>query len=82
YDISQQADSHWHLSPFVSADYARVEVDGYAEKCASATALYYDDQKRSSKRLRAGLHGKYALGNDTQLVAEYAYEREYYDDTQ
>ena len=72
----------WHLSPFVSADYARVEVDGYSEKGASATALDYDDQKRSSKRLGAGLQGKYAFGGDTQLFAEYAHEREYEDDTQ
>ncbi|MEE1681957.1 autotransporter outer membrane beta-barrel domain-containing protein, partial [Klebsiella pneumoniae] len=55
YDIAQQADSPWHLSPFVSADYARVEVDGYSEQGASATALDYDDQMRSSKRLGAGL---------------------------
>ena len=82
YDIAQQADSPWHLSPFVSADYARVEVDGYSEKGASATALDYDDQKRSSKRLGAGLQGKYAFGSDTQLFAEYAHEREYEDDTQ
>ncbi len=82
YDIAQQADSPWHLSPFVSADYARVEVDGYSEKSASATALDYDDQKRSSKRLGAGLQGKYAFGSDTQLFAEYAHEREYEDDTQ
>lgn len=82
YDIAQQADSPWHLSPFVSADYARVEVDGYSEKGASATALDYDDQKRSSKRLGAGLQGKYAFGGDTQLFAEYAHEREYEDDTQ
>ncbi|MDH4554660.1 autotransporter domain-containing protein [Pseudomonas sp. BN417] len=82
YDIAQQADSPWHLSPFISADYARVEVDGYAEDGASSTALDYDDQKRDSRRLGAGLQGKYAFGADTQVFAEYAHEREYEDDNQ
>lgn len=82
YDIAQQADSPWHLSPFVSADYARVEVDGYAEDGASSTSLSYDDQKRDSKRLGAGLQGLYAFGSATRVFAEYAFEREYEDDTQ
>ncbi|MFC5694162.1 esterase EstP [Pseudomonas sp. GCM10022186] len=82
YDIAQRADSPWHLSPFISADYARVEVDGYAEDGASSTALDYDEQKRDSRRLGAGLQGKYTFGADTQVFAEYAHEREYEDDTQ
>jgi outer membrane lipase/esterase len=82
YDIAQQADSVWHLSPFISADYAKVEVDGYAEDGARSTALSYDDQKRDSKRLGAGLQGKYAFSSATEVFAEYAHEREYEDDTQ
>ncbi len=41
YDIAQSASSPWHLSPFVSADYARVEVDGYAEDSVRSTALVW-----------------------------------------
>lgn len=80
YDIAQPGDS-WHLSPFVSADYARVEVDGYAEKGASATALRFDDQERTSKRLGVGLQGQWAVGPSTQVFAEIAREQEYEDDS-
>lgn len=34
YDIAGVG-SDWHLSPFISADYARVEVDGYGEKATA-----------------------------------------------
>ena len=80
YDIAQSADSPWHLSPFVSADYARVEVDGYAEDSVRSTALEYGDQKRSSKRLGIGLQGLYDLNQQTRLFGEVAMEREYEDD--
>lgn len=81
YDIAQPG-SEWHLSPFISADYARVEVDGYSEKGANATSLTYDDQTRTSKRLGAGLQGKYQITRQTQVFGEYAYEHEYEDNTQ
>ncbi|VVN87486.1 esterase EstP [Pseudomonas fluorescens] len=81
YDIAQPG-SEWHLSPFISADYARVEVDGYSEKGANATSLTYDDQTRTSKRLGAGLQGKYQITRQTQVFGEYAHEREFEDDTQ
>lgn len=81
YDIAQPG-SEWHLSPFISADYARVEVDGYSEKSSSATALTFDDQKRTSKRLGVGLQGKYQITRQTQVFGEVAHEREYEDDTQ
>jgi outer membrane lipase/esterase len=81
YDIAQPG-SEWHLSPFISADYARVEVDGYSEKGSRSTALTYDDQKRTSKRLGAGLQGKYQITRQTQIFGEVAHEREYEDDTQ
>ena len=80
YDIAQSADSPWHLSPFVSAEYARVEVDGYAEDSVRSTALEYGDQKRSSKRLGIGLQGLYDLNQQTRLFGEVAMEREYEDD--
>lgn len=81
YDIAQPG-SEWHLSPFISADYAKVEVDGYSENTSRSTALTFDDQKRDSKRLGAGLQGKYQITAQTQVFGEYAYEREYEDDTQ
>lgn len=80
YDIAPQADSRWHLSPFLSADYARVEVDGYAEESESASALNYGDQTRTSKRLGAGLQGLFDLDQKTRLFGEVALEREYEDD--
>lgn len=79
YDIAE-AGSRWHLSPFISADYARVEVDGYAEAGNRATALSFGDQERTSKRLGVGLQGRFALSPSTQLFAEVAHEREYEDD--
>lgn len=80
YDIAQSPDSQWHLSPFVSADYARVEVDGYSENSNLSTALNYGDQKRSSKRLGIGLQGLFDLNQQTRLFGEVAMEREYEDD--
>lgn len=80
YDIAQSLDSQWHLSPFVSADYARVEVDGYSEDSERSSALNYDDQKRNSKRLGIGLQGLFDLNQQTRLFGEVAMEREYEDD--
>ncbi|AJO80985.1 esterase EstP [Pseudomonas sp. MRSN 12121] len=82
YDIAQQASSPWHLSPFVSADYARVKVDGYSEDGSDSTALTFDDQKRTSRRLGLGLQGKYQITPQTQVFGEIAHEKEYEDDTQ
>lgn len=81
YDIAQPG-SEWHLSPFVSADYASVDVDGYSEKSNRATALTFDDQTRDSKRLGVGIQGKYNFTPQTQVFGEYAHEREYEDDVQ
>jgi len=81
YDIAQPG-SEWHLSPFISADYAKVEVDGYSENSTRSTALTFDDQTRDSKRLGVGLQGKYNFTRQTQIFGEYAYEREYEDDVQ
>jgi outer membrane lipase/esterase len=80
YDIAQ-AGSEWHLSPFISGDYARVDVDSYSEGGASSTALSFDSQQRDSRRLGAGIQGRYQLTQETALFAEYSHEREYEDDT-
>lgn len=79
YDIAQPG-SEWHLSPFLSADYVEVDVDGYAEDGSRSTALTFDDQQRDSRRLGAGIQGRYQLSPATALFAEYSHEREYEDD--
>jgi len=81
YDIAQPG-SEWHLSPFVSADYARVEVDGYSEKSGRSTALTFGDQTSISRRLGVGLQGKYQITAQTQVYGEYAHEHEFNDNTQ
>lgn len=74
--------SRWQLAPFISADYARVKVDGYAEKSGRATALGVDDQERTSRRLGVGLLGSVQLVPSTHLFAEVAQEHEFEDDQQ
>lgn len=80
YDIAQHSDSAWHLSPFLSADYAKVEVDGYRESGARSTALGFADQQRTSKRLGVGLQGRWQVAPSTLLFAEVAQEKEFEDD--
>ncbi|MDA7084818.1 autotransporter domain-containing protein [Pseudomonas sp. SA3-5] len=79
YDLAN-ADTGWRVSPFISADYARVDVDGYRERGASSTALNYGDQQRDSTRLGLGLQANYQLSPATQVFAEIAREREFEDD--
>jgi outer membrane lipase/esterase len=79
YDLAN-ADTGWRVSPFISADYARVDVDGYREDGASATALNFADQERDSARLGLGLQANYQLAPATQVFAEIAREREFEDD--
>ena len=74
--------SVWQLSPFISADYARVKVDGYEEKSNRSTALAFDDQDRTSRRMGAGLQGSVLFGQGTTLYAEVAREHEFEDDRQ
>jgi len=74
--------STWQLAPFVSADYARVKVDGYDEKSGRSTALGFDDQERTSRRLGAGLLGSVQLVPGTRVFAEVAREHEFEDDQQ
>lgn len=75
-------DSTWQLAPFLSADYARVKVDGYDEKSGRSTAMGFDDQDRTSRRLGAGLLGSVQLLPGTRLSAEVAREHEFEDDRQ
>lgn len=81
YDIAGVG-SDWHLSPFISADYARIEVDGYSEKGSRSTALTFADQQRDSKRLGVGLQGSYRVTPQTQVSGEVAHEHEFENDTQ
>ncbi|RRW47127.1 autotransporter domain-containing protein [Pseudomonas luteola] len=81
FDLAQPQ-SAWHLSPFISADYARITVDSYSENSDQATALNIDEQKRRSRRLGAGLQGQFELTTRTQVFAEVAREKEFEDSTQ
>ena len=74
--------SEWQLAPFVSADYARVKVDGYDEKSGRSTALGFDDQERTSRRLGVGMLGSVQVLQGTKLFAEVAREHEFEDDQQ
>ncbi|WPC05538.1 autotransporter domain-containing protein [Pseudomonas benzenivorans] len=79
YDLAN-AGSGWRISPFISADYARVDVDGYRERGQRATALHFADQQRDSRRLGIGLQANYQLSPATQVFGEIAREREFEDD--
>lgn len=81
FDLAQPG-SQWQLAPFLSADYARVKVDGYDERSDRATALGVDDQERTSRRLGAGLRGSVQVAPATQLFAEVAREHEFEHDRQ
>ena len=61
---------------------AHVNVNGYSEKGSRSTALTFDDQTRKSRRLGAGLQGKFLVTPSTQLFAEVAHEREFETDPQ
>lgn len=74
--------SRWHLSPFISADYAHIDVDGYSEEGARSTALTFSDQTRKSKRAGVGLQGKFQVTPSTQVWGEVAREREFETDQQ
>ena len=79
YDLANE-DTGWRVSPFISADLARVDVDGYREQGDSSTALAFGDQQRDSRRLGVGVQLNYQLTPQTQLFAEVAREREYEND--
>ncbi|MEG0247487.1 MAG: autotransporter domain-containing protein, partial [Pseudomonas sp.] len=81
YNLAAES-SPWQLAPFISADYARVKVDGYDEKSGRSTALGFDDQERTSRRLGIGLLGSVQVATGTRLFAEVAQEHEFEDDQQ
>lgn len=81
YNLAAESSS-WQLAPFISADYARVKVDGYDEKSGRSTALGFDDQERTSRRLGVGLLGSVQVLPSTRLFAEVAQEHEFEDDQQ
>ncbi len=81
FDVAGTA-NRWHLSPFISADYAHIDVDGYSEEGARSTALTFSDQTRKSKRAGVGLQGKFQVTPSTQIWGEVAREREFETDQQ
>ncbi|MEE5133746.1 esterase EstP [Pseudomonas alliivorans] len=81
FDVAGTA-SRWHLSPFISADYAHIDVDSYSEEGARSTALTFSDQTRKSKRAGVGLQGKFQVTPSTQIWGEVAREREFETDQQ
>jgi len=81
YNLAAES-SPWQLAPFISADYARVKVDGYDEKSGRSTALGFDDQERTSRRLGIGLLASVQVATGTRLFAEVAQEHEFEDDQQ
>ncbi|MDH0617810.1 esterase EstP [Pseudomonas fulva] len=74
--------ARWQLAPFLSADYARVKVDGYDERSGRATALGFDDQERTSRRLGLGLLGSVQVLPATRVFGEVAREHEFEHDEQ
>ena len=79
YDLAN-AGTGWRVSPFVSGDYAQVDVDGYQEDGVHSTALNYGKQQRDSQRLGVGIQANYQLTAATEVFAEIAREREFEDD--
>jgi len=80
YDLANPG-TGWQVSPFISADIAKVDVDGYREAGTRSTALFYGDQQRDSQRLGLGVQMKRQLNQQTAWHAELATEREMKDDT-
>ncbi|SFM56912.1 autotransporter domain-containing SGNH/GDSL hydrolase family protein [Halopseudomonas yangmingensis] len=79
YDLANPG-TGWQVSPFISADIAKVDVDGYREAGTRSTALFYGDQQRDSQRLGLGVQMKRQLNQQTAWHAELATEREMKDD--
>lgn len=75
------ADTALKISPFISADYAHLQVNGYDEKGASSTALSYADQKRESQRLGAGVQARYQFSEATAVFGEISREKEFGDNS-
>lgn len=74
--------SSWQLSPFLSAAYSRITVDGYSERGQSSTALQVDEQTLTSKRLGAGVLANVQVLPTTRLFGEVTHEHEFNGDAQ
>jgi outer membrane lipase/esterase len=81
YDLANPV-SKWQVSPFMSADVARIEVNGYREYGNRSTAMTLHDQQRDTRRLGLGLQLNRQLAPGTLFHAEIAHEREFEDDPQ
>jgi outer membrane lipase/esterase len=81
YDLTNPG-SKWRVSPFMSADVARIEVDGYREHGNRSTAMTFHDQQRDTRRLGLGLQLSHQLAPGTLFHAEIAHEREFEDGPQ
>lgn len=75
------SDTALKISPFISADYAYLMVNGYSERGGSSTALSYDDQRRESQRLGVGVQARYQFSEATALYGEISREKEFGDDS-
>lgn len=74
------SDDALKISPFVSADYSHIQVQGYDEAGASSTALSYERQTRESQRLGVGVQARYQFTDATALFGEISREKEFNDD--
>lgn len=74
------SDDALKISPFISADYSHIQVQGYDESGASSTALSYDRQTRESARLGLGIQARYQFTEATALFGEITREKEFKDD--
>lgn len=79
YDLAEPG-SAWRASPFISADYAKVRVNGHAEKGARSTALTFADQQRDSRRLGLGVQAHHRIAPRTLAFGEVLHEHEFDND--
>jgi outer membrane lipase/esterase len=79
YDLATPG-TGWQVSPFISADVARVDVDGYRENGNRSTALFFGDQQRDSQRIGLGLQMQRRISPQTAWNAELTTHRELKDD--
>ncbi len=74
--------NRWQVSPFLSADVVRIEVDGYQEQNRRTTTMIFQDQRRISRRLGIGLQLSHQLTSATRIFGEMVREKEFEDNPQ
>jgi len=77
-------ESQARFGPFLSVDYLDIQVDGYAERGMSSSAMSYGDLGRESMLGNAGVFASYPfqLGSaQMELHGDVSYYREFEDDT-